>query len=234
MKRQRVFYATLDKVCNRRPVTITDNDLDQFQTTVSDFHTQPEPDSCLPTAVKNILDDLADRKDEPELRYNISGIADELDYVKNRASASDQIANRLDPLLRDAGYEVNMMIGSDFEQLQQIIESDHRSFPVCELHKSYFEDIEKDDDVGYTPEPGMDGYGNWPHVVIPFKVNDDEVLYFDPFIQFFHNLDTIDESGAMKRPIRAFNEWWSRPEKRWTLWVEPTKQQTLTASFEGE
>lgn len=77
----------------------------------------------------------------------------------------------------------------------------------------------------------MDGFGSWKHVIIPFKFNDNSVLYFDPYIQFYNDLDALDESGALQVPIQAFNEWWSRPEKRWALWAEPMEQQTLTSDF---
>lgn len=214
-------------------VTITDADQERFQTTVSEFHPQPEPDSCLPTALKNVLHELAERKDEPALKHSISDLADALDYKKHRASASDRLASRIDPLLEEAGYEVNLMVGVDFEQLQQIITSEDRSLPICELHESYFESI-RSEDRGYVPEAGRDGYGGWQHVVIPFKINDENVLYFDPFVQFFHNIDELDDSGAMTQPIKAFNEWWSRPEKRWTLWVEQSEQKTLSEAIEGE
>jgi hypothetical protein len=63
-------------------VTITSDDRERYQTAVGDFHTQPEPDNCLPTALKNILDELADRKDEPNLRYSVSDLGEALDYVK--------------------------------------------------------------------------------------------------------------------------------------------------------
>lgn len=122
------------------------------------------------------------------------------------------------------------MTGVGYDQLQTIIDSADRSLPVCEFREQYFEDVGQYTDA-YTPESGIDGYGRWQHVIIPFKFNDESVLYFDPYIQFFHDLDTLDESGAMDVPFSAFNEWWSRPEKRWALWVEPMEQQTLTADF---
>jgi len=214
-------------------VTITSDDRERYQTAVGDFHTQPEPDNCLPTALKNILDELADRKDEPNLRYSVSDLGEALDYVKNRASASDRLAARIDPLLEEAGWEVNHMTGVGYDQLQAIIDSDDRSLPICEFHEQYFEDVSQHTE-SYTPERGLDGFGRWKHVVVPFKINDDTVLYFDPYIQFFNNLDDIDELGAMNVPIQLFDEWWSRPEKRWALWLEPSKQQTLSAAFEDQ
>lgn len=214
-------------------MTVTSEDRERYQSTVTEFQTQHKPDSCFPTALKNIFDELADRKDEPNLSHSINEIADALDYIENRASASDRLAFRLDPLLEEGGYEIKVMTGVDYDQLQTIIDSEDRSLPVCEFHSQYFEDIGQHTD-GYTPEPGMDGFGRWQHVVIPFKFNDDTVLYFDPFIQFYHDLDTLEESGAMEVPIRAFNEWWSRPEKRWALWIEPMEQRTLESAFGGE
>lgn len=107
-------------------MTITSEDRERYQSTVTEFHTQPEPDSCFPTALKNIFDDLANRKDEPDLRHSISDIGDALDYIENRASASDRLAFRLDPLLKDAGYEVKAMMGVEYDQLQTIIDSEDR------------------------------------------------------------------------------------------------------------
>lgn len=214
-------------------MTITQEDRELYDTTVSDFYTQHEPDSCFPTALKNISDELADRKNEPDLRHSLSEISEVLDYMENRASASDRLASRLDPLLQKAGFEINVMTGVDYDQLQTIIDSEDRSFPVCELHEQYFEDIGQHTEV-YTPEPGIDGFGRWPHVVIPFKFNSDNVLYFDPYIQFFHDLEDLEESGALDVPIQTFNEWWSKPEKRWALWAEPMKQQTLNAGWGSE
>ncbi|MFC6720702.1 hypothetical protein [Halobacteriaceae bacterium SHR40] len=135
-------------------MTITNEDRKRCQTTVTDFHTQHEPDSCFPTALKNVLDDLADRRDESALRHSVSDLGDALDYVENRASASDRLAARIDPLIEGAGYEVNHMTGVGYEQLQTIIESDDRSLPICEFHEQYFEDISQHTNE-YTPEPGL-------------------------------------------------------------------------------
>lgn len=219
-------------------MTIETADWNRYHEATEDFHYQAEPDSCFPTALKNIFDELADRIGEPSIRHNISDIADALDYENNRASATDRLSSRLDPLLEDGRYEVNAMTGMGYEQLNTIIDDDQRSLPICELHMQYFEDIGQYTER-YTPEPGLDGYGRWPHVVIPFKFNDETVLFFDPYIQFFHDLDDIDESGALNVPLRAFNEWWTRPEKRWTLWAEPMEQlpmqqQTLDEAFGNE
>jgi len=136
------------------------------------------------------------------------------------------LASRVDPLVEGTGYEVNIMTGIGHEQLQMIMDSDDRSLPICELHSKYFEEIHDYID-SYVPEPGVDGFGRWPHTVTPLKFNDKDVLYHDPYLQFFRDAHLSKELGAIELPIRVFNEWWSRPEKRWTLWIEPMDQMTL-------
>ena len=49
-------------------MTITESDEETYQATVSDFQPQITADACLPTAIKNILDDVAERE-------NIDGIS---------------------------------------------------------------------------------------------------------------------------------------------------------------
>ena len=48
-------------------MTITDADIEAYQSTVSEFMPQIEPDACYPTAIKNVLDRLADRKGLEEM-----------------------------------------------------------------------------------------------------------------------------------------------------------------------
>lgn len=204
-------------------MTISQQERDAFQSRVSDFHSQPEPDDCLPTAIKNILHDLAVRKDEPALNVSISNLNEALDYNEGRAARSDRIASRVDPLIEGGGYEI-MKASASPEQLQKIANSSDTSLPVCELDSEYFEYV----DHGYNPEQGRDRYGRFQHVVIPMSFNDDTILYYDPYLHFFPN---SDEDMEMELPYDIFYELWNRPEKRWTLWARPKVQQTLQESM---
>ena len=207
-------------------MTIKEDDRKQFQATVNDFQKQHEVDSCFPTVVKNVLDELADRENDSAFRHSISDIGDALEYNEGHASRSDRLSNRLDPLIKGANWETCYMSGVDYSQLKKIIELDKYSLPICELHEQYFEDIGQYTDQ-YVVEHGIDGSGRWKHTVIPFKFNDTKVLYFDPYISFFEDPRNLDDAGGLEVPIRVFREWWNRPTKRWAMWFEPKEQSTI-------
>jgi hypothetical protein len=207
-----------------RSVTITDKDRERYQSRVTDFTAQPEPDNCLPTAIKNVLDDLAARKDKPGLSHSLSDLNDQLGYERGAATATHRLVSRIDPLIDESGYESNVMVGVGMDQLETIIESGDRSLPVCDVDSSYFELIEH----GYSPEQGRDGY-QFNHVVIPFALNEETILMYDPYMNFFNSSANSSNTG-IELTFNQFYEKWSRPQKRWTFWLEPMKQQTLTAA----
>ena len=204
-------------------MTITDEDREHFQAEVTDWHAQPTPDDCLPTAMKNILDDLAEREGVTELNHSLSDINDQLEYAERAATPTQGLTRRVDNLIQGSGYEASLMTATDFDQLRTIIDSSGRSFPICDLDPSYFEAV----DHGYNPEAGRDGYGGFSHVVVPFALNEESILFYDPYIHFFNDSGSGEFSG-MEYSTNNFYEWWSRPPKRWTFWIEQSKQQTLT------
>lgn len=204
-------------------MTITEEDWETFNRLTTGFSTQHEQDSCFPTCVKNILDELADRTGSDGLRHSISDIADQFEYQHGRASKTDRIPSRLDPLIESAGYETRVFSGLDFNRLEALIQNEEWSLPICELHSRYFDDI-RELNNGYTPEGGRDQYGRYLHTVIPFKHNSTNILFFDPFLDWF-SMD--DDAQGFEVQTSLFYEWWSRPEKRWTMWIEPTDQASL-------
>ncbi|MDZ7731609.1 MAG: hypothetical protein U5K37_12905 [Natrialbaceae archaeon] len=204
-------------------MTITSQDRAFFSETAAEFHTQYELDHCLPTAVKNVLNELADRIDEPKLQTNMSDLNDHLDYREGAAAASDRLGARLDPLLEEHGYETRTMTGTSIEELAGIIDDQSASLPCCDLDPEYFATVDR----GYAVESGVDRYGRWPHTVIPFAVNDSSVLYFDPFLEFFADdseslemeldQDTLSGSSSGHVPRSDGHS------------VEPEEQSTLSA-----
>lgn len=213
-------------------MTITDNDREQYQSIASNFHIQHEPDSCFPTAIKNVLDELAVRKDNQDFSSSISEISDALEYKKGLASRSDRLSRRIDPLIEETNWEVCYMSGMDYKQLETVISSDDYSFPICELHEQYFEDIGQHTDQ-YVAEKGIDGWGRWKHTVIPFDLNESRIVYYDTYAAFFNNTEKVDNAGIIEVPIEVFNEWWARPVKRWAMWFEPSVQ-TRISDYVGE
>jgi len=202
-------------------VTITDTDRETFQTTVEEFRPQITEDMCLPTALKNVLDEFADRhgSDSP---LSLSDINDICDYRAGFASTSRNVPAKLDPEIEDYGIETKIMFNATFEDLEAIIDGNDRSLPIVELDSAYFESVD-----GYDPRRGVDGY-QWNHVVIPFTVNDETVLFYDPFEEIFQRSTRID-SPPTQRSKTQFYEWWTAASSRWTMWLQRSDQQVLTS-----
>lgn len=113
-------------------MTITQSDRDAFQSTVEDFQPQINEDQCLPAALKNVLDDLANRHDGDHT-LSLSDLDDICDYREGAASSTRNIHARLNPEIREYGTEVKTATGINFDDLQAIIDEKDRSLPIVEL-----------------------------------------------------------------------------------------------------
>lgn len=160
-------------------MTITDADREAFQSTVEEFRPQITEDMCLPTALKNVLDELAERHgaDGP---LSLSDLNDICDYRAGSASTAQGVPAKLDPEIEEYGLETRISIGTSFEDLQAIIDDNDRSLPIVELDSAYFDSVDD-----YDPRAGVDGY-QWDHIVIPFAVNEETVLFYDPYGEIFN------------------------------------------------
>lgn len=201
-------------------MTITDVDREVFQTTVEEFRPQITEDMCLPTALKNILDEFAGRhgSDGP---LSLSDLNDICDYREGSASTAQGVPAKLNPEIEEYGIETRISIGTSFNDLQAIIDDNDRSLPIVELDAAYFDSVDD-----YDPRGGIDGY-QWNHVIIPFTVNDETVLFYDPFEEIFQRSSRID-SPPTERSKTQFYEWWTAASSRWTMWLQRRDQQVLT------
>lgn len=202
-------------------MTITEQQRATYQTTVSDFTHQEEPNTCLAVAIKNILDELADRKEIPELKIDLEEILDAVDFDPFLGCSSDYLPERIGPHLNSHRHEVIERRDLSMDGLQTLLTDDDSSYPIVELDPRY---IEWNDE--YEGQPGM--YGNrMPHTVVPFAFNDQTVLIFDP-IQDFYLPDQADTAEAIEVPQPLFYEWWKgEASPKWALWIEEQEQQTL-------
>lgn len=202
-------------------MTITDSDRENYQATIDGFTSQHTPDDCLPTALKNILDELAERHNESGLSYSLQKLHQICEYRNGMASSAEKVPDRLGDRLENKGYTVKSAINVEMSELDSIVSSEESSYPIVELDPDYFDTID-----GWDPRPGVDGR-NWPHTVVAFEINSDTVLYFDPFG------DMMLRSGGVSQPkcelpISQFYDLWSgRSLSRWTMWVQERPQTTL-------
>ena len=205
-------------------MTITESDKETYQSTVSEFQPQITADGCYPTAIKNVLDELAERTGHGGMSMSLSDVNSLCNYREGLYTEEQIIPDALTREVSDYGYRAVEASGSDmdYERLQQIIDNESISLPIVELDPSYFEQVEN-----YR----VQGEAEATHTVIVFKINDDKVLYYDPYENFFERSSRIDEA-PYTWPKTGFYELWSGDrEERWTFWLEP-KDQSLLSQFQ--
>ena len=199
-------------------MTITTSDENRFQTDISAFHAQIFEDQCYPAGVKNIVDRLAERKDIDGMSMSLSEVNEICGYKRGLQCEEDLIPPRLTDALHDFGYEAVEMTAPemDIEQLRSVIEDEDTSLPLVELDPQYFELVSERID-GYHVQPSPER--ELAHVVIPFKINSEEVLYYDPY-EKYHEKQPGVEDVPYRWPLVSFYELWSGDyEERWTLWL---------------
>lgn len=208
-------------------VTIEKVDVNRFKST-SDayFKPQPTPDYCLPIGIRNILEELADRHDAPNLAIPRREIEDITNYTPGFASSSEQVPAVLGAELEDIGYTVKQQQNTQLAELDEIIQRGTASYPLVELDPKYFDYIEN-----WSPQSSRRGY-SFPHVIVPFKINSDDLLYYDPFDQMMVQSGRVDESKVKISKNNFFDLWNEGPNPRWTMWVEQLEQQTLQAALQ--
>lgn len=201
-------------------MTITDTDMETYQATVSDFVPQIKADTCYPTAIKNILDELARRKGLDGMSMSISDINELCNYREGMYTEEEIIPEALSRELSEFGFQAVEASAPemDYAELQRIIDDENTSLPIVELDPEYF------DEVGNYRTQGRQEAS---HTVIVFRINEDRVLYYDPYEKFFERSSRIDEA-PYKWDRTGFYELWSGDyEERWTFWIERREQSLL-------
>lgn len=199
-------------------MTITQTEEENFQSEIGNFHAQHFEDQCYPAAVKNIVDRLADRKDKNGMSMSLSEVNEVCGYKRGLQCEEDLIPERLTNELTDYGYETVVKQAPDMnlDKLDNIIEDDSTSLPIVELDPAYFDEVAERVD-GYHPQPAVER--ELAHVVIPYKVNSEEILYYDPYETYHEKQPGVDDA-PYRWPLMNFVELWSGDyEERWTLWL---------------
>lgn len=203
-------------------MTINKSDITEFESTTDQFKYQPGLQDCLPVAVKNALSELADRHEKPQIEHSEQEIKEMSDYDPEFGTSGRYLISNLSAELEQFGYTVKDQTNGTIEDLEGLIESNSSSLPVVSLKPEYFDEIKE-----WDPRGSRRGK-NRPHTVVAFKINSEEVLFFDPYgeIQL--------RSGARNQPKRRleqrkFLELWDTEKSwpRWMLWIDRLQKTTL-------
>lgn len=203
-------------------MTIESTDIRHYESTTEGFKYQPDLQDCLPVAVKNILDEIAERHDKQQIKCSESDIKSMSEYDSDFGTTGRLLIPGLSAELEEYGYTVKDQTNTSIPELESILEKRTSSYPVVSLSPDYFDSI-----PDWDPRGSRRGKNN-PHSVIPFKVNSEEVLFFDPYggIQLRSGLVTEPKKRLEQR---EFFGYWNTENSfpRWTLWIERMQETTL-------
>lgn len=205
-------------------MTILQEDIDQFEATTEGFKYQPGPQDCLPVCVKNILDELADRHGQAKLRYSESDIKQMSEYDPDWGSTARLLVPNLSTELQGIGYTVKDHTNMEFAELQNIIQSSTASYPTVSVSSEYFDFIKN-----WDPRGSRRGK-NRTHMLIPFKINSEEILFFDPYGQMQLRSGAVS-AQKLRLDREDFFRLWDTEKAfpRYALWIDKQDQSTLDA-----
>lgn len=205
-------------------MTILQEDIDHFEDTTEGFKYQPGLQDCLPVCVKNILDELADRHDQPKIRHSESDIKQLSDYDPDYGSTGRLLVSNLSTELQDFGYTVKDQTNMEFAELQDVIQTPTASYPTVSVSPDYFDFIQD-----WNPRGSRRGK-NRPHMLVPFKLNTEEVLFFDPYGRIQLRSGAVHEETRNLGREDFFQVWdTERTFPRYALWIDKLEQSTLDA-----
>lgn len=202
-------------------MTITESDVSSYQAKVTNFYAQHEEDACYPTAIKNILDEFEDRTDRDSSNLSLSDIKEICDYRKGFGCREELVQARMNAELRRHRLEVQEETGFDYQKMEEILDNDSASKPIVELDPEYWNRVE-----GYNPQAVAERI-HFSHTVIVFKLNDEEVLFFDPFETFFKRSSRDPEIPYRMSRTEFYELWQGDYDPGWTFWIEESEQQTF-------
>jgi hypothetical protein len=207
-------------------MTITETDIQTYQSSVSDFLPQINADGCYPSAIKNILDELANRNDIPEMKLSRSDINDLCNYREGMYTQEEIIPGALSHEIADFGYQAAEASAPkmDYSELDEILSDEDSSLPIVELDPTYFEQVEN-----YRTQ----GRQEASHTVIVFKINSEKVLYYDPYEKFFEKSSGVDKAPYEQSKTDFYELWSGDYEERWTFWLE-RREQSLLDEFRNQ
>lgn len=203
-------------------MTITEKDIRYYESTTESFKHQPGLQDCLPVAVKNILSELANRHEKPQIEYSESDIKEMSDFDPELGTSGRTLIPSLSAELEDYGYVIKDQRNSTPQDIENVIKSQSSSFPAVSLKPEYFDKIKE-----WDPRGSRRGKNRY-HTVVLFKLNSDEALFFDPYGQI-QLRSGIRNQPKRRLERRTFLDLWNTQESwpRWTLWIDRLQETTL-------
>lgn len=185
---------------------------------VASFQPQRAATDCMPTCIKNVLDEFYGRSQAPKSPHRVPyrKISDACRWSPTNlltTMSAEGLEKELIPLVAEARVVADWRDGrrSGFDWLQEVIVEAAASYPVLTLSPDYFDD----DAVPYrTRSNAMPFY----HSVVGLRADDESVLVYDPLARY-KKTDGDPTDWIIKLPrVRFMQHWNNERFPREILW----------------
>lgn len=185
----------------------------EFARVTSGWQFQRYKDSCWPTCVKNILDDMSRRLNDPTLRFSMSDVNSICGFKEELGCQPGNVTPMLNKTFRDRNmiYEAREVTrrSNDIEMLKRILSNQNCSYPLINVHSDYH--IEQ--------AIAIDGR-LYDHTLVVVAVDDQNTWFHDPYKPFAERTGRIAKFNNNIPNVRMLDYWDRAWETRWAMWVE--------------
>jgi len=188
-------------------------DDEEFELLTSKWQVQHLKDTCWPTCLKNIFDELASRTGSPELKIKMSKMDDLCGYVRSQGCAIGTVTPSVNDHLaaKRSSYRVFEKAdrGNTLEMLKSIIDDEVASYPI----------------IGVSPEYHAEQPVNiegmiLDHVLVVVAIDDGMVWFHDPYKPFAGHTGGAVRFKNSLPDVRMLKYWDEGKETRWAMWVQ--------------
>lgn len=199
---------------------------------LSHFGEPPSEREVLRYALKNILTDYAENHDALPFDAEDPNLKSLTDHRTNFGGNYSMLVSQLHNRFDGTSFEVNSADHLELNDLEEIFMDQSASYPLVEVHPDFYEyqsHMSNSNDV-YVVQSGMHDESLIP-LLIPFSIEEGEVFYYDPFLDFYSTQNAPTHS--IRRNI--FVELWGRCDiTSWALWIDQGEQRTLMDAVEEQ
>jgi hypothetical protein len=196
-------------------MSLVDLPVAELEGVIERFHPQTTLDNCYPAGLMNIINELGRRKGITGMRYSLSTMDHICGYKASEHCPDELVPARVNRELEQFEYELKIPEDedSDIESLKMITEDDSTSFPLVNVHASYFELI----NLRWRGAHTLD------HVLVIMGVDHDIIYFYDPYTPFFSKYPSIKEPPRNISIPDFLRVWELAHDRRWMCWVGPMK-----------
>ena len=191
-------------------------------TITQNFKLQPNPNSCEPTCITNILHELSDRFKAPALRISEAKIDEAVGYKAPRGYTPSRVMPGMKRILNPLGWTALQESKVSYPKMRKIIHEKSWSYPLVSLSGEYMRDM-LDYRTGVVDD----------HVVVVLRSAGDWTVVYDAYGRLSPRAKVkFRKFGPGIIPIRTpnFINYWTQTSiaSKWVFWVAPlTKAEPL-------